>query len=260
MKVRDLTTASNPETVHPTAIVEETMRREHLCRVPAAGDVTMSTLQVLATLAIAVGCAPLAVCAEQPSSARMREPGGVVAAALTEPAPRTGPAHASPESCPYRFDSDMPAATFCVYRGVAFGRAGEVCATDVVVIWSSLGSQVPVRRGPTGKTSTSNREVNLGFVTDPELVVGAIVDPRQIDRAEIVGYALGDEEAPQALAGQITLLAVRPGSGDVLRIDLRKPGRFHIGSCAFASYSGTFLGMLRPPSEMTTSVDRTAEE
>ena len=244
MKVRDLITPSNPEIVH-------------FCRhrkQPPARDLTMSTPWVLAMLAIAVGCAPAGVFAEQPSSAGLREPHGVVAAALTEPA------HATPESCPYRFDSDMPAATFCVYRGVAFGRAGEVCATDVVVIWSSLGWQAPVRRGPTPTTFTSNRAVNLGFVTDPELVVGAIVDPRQIDRAEIVGYALGDEEAPQALAGQITLLVVRPGSGDVLRIDLREPGRFHIGSCAFASYSGTFLGLIRPPSEMTTSADRTAEE
>ena len=212
----------------------------------------MSTPWVLAMMGIAVGCAPAAVFAEQPLSAQLREPGGVVTAALTEPAPWTGPAHVTPESCPYRFDSDMPAATFCVYRGVAFGRAGEVCATDVVVIWSSLGAQAPVGRGPTGKTSALNREVDLGFVTDPELVVGAILDPRQTDRAEIVWYALGDEEAPQALAGQMTLLAVRPGSGDVLRIDLREPGRFHIGSCAFASYSGTFLGMLRPPSEITT--------
>ena len=118
----------------------------------------------------------------------------------------------------------------------------------------------PVRRRLTGRTSASNREVDLGFLTDPELVVGAILGPRQTDRAEIVWYTLGDDEAPQALAGQMTLLAVRPGSGDVLRIDLREPGRFHIGSCAFASYSGTFLGMLRPPSEMTTSAGRTAEE
>jgi hypothetical protein len=77
----------------------------------------------------------------------------------------------------------MPAATFCVYGGVAFGDGGEVCATDVLVIWSSLVSQATA--------SGSNSEVYLGFVADPELVVRAIVDSRQGDRAEIVGYTLG---------------------------------------------------------------------
>jgi len=249
------------------------MRREPLCRVPAlddgdfearrlsahkqppAGDVTMSTLRALAMLAIAVGCPPAAVLAGQPSPAQLQELGGMVAAALTEPMPQTGPAHATPERCPYRFDSDMPGATFCVYRGAVFGRAGKVCATDVVVIWSSLASHAPASGGPAENASASNREVYLGFVTDPELVVQAIVDPRQSDRAEMVGYTLGSEEALQPLAGQMTLPAARLGAAEVLSMDLREPRRFHLGGCAFASYSGTFLGMIRPPSEMTTSVD-----
>jgi hypothetical protein len=149
----------------------------------------------------------------------------------------------------------MPAATFCVYRGVAFGGDGEVCATDVVVIWSSLASQATVSGKHAEKASASNREVYLGFVADPELVVRAIVDPRQGDRANMVGYTLGTAEAPQPLAGQMALRAVRLGSADVLSIDLREPRRFHPGSCAFASYSGTFLGVIRPPSETMTSVD-----
>jgi hypothetical protein len=211
----------------------------------------MSPLRVLALLAIAVGCAPAAALAEQPSSARLPELRG---AAFTEPAPQPGSAHAPPESCPYHFDSDMPAATFCVYRGIAWGGAGEVCATDVVVIWSSLASQASVSRGLAEKASASNREVYLGFVADPELVVRAIVDFRQGDRAEMVGYTLGSEETPQPLAGQMTLRALRLGSAEVLSMDLREPRRFHPGSCAFASYSGTFLGMIRPPSETTTSV------
>ena len=215
----------------------------------------MSTLRVLAMLAIAVGCAPAAVLAGQPSSAQLPELGGVVAAAFTEPAPQTGPGHATPESCPYRFGSDMPAATFCVYRGVAFGGAGEVCATDVVVIWSSVASQAPVSRGPAEKASASNKEVYLGFVADPELVLRAIVDSRDSDRADMVEYMMGSDEAPQPLAGKMILRAVRLGSADVLSVDLREPRRFHPGSCAFASYSGTFLGMIRPPSETTTSVD-----
>lgn len=213
----------------------------------------MSTLRVLAMLAIVVGCAPAAVLPGQPSSVPRPES---VAAAFTKPALQPGPAPATPENCPYHFGSDMPAATFCVYRGVAFGGAGEVCATDVVVIWSSLASQAPVSDGSAEKASASNREVYLGFVADPELVVRAIVDSRQGDRAEMVGYTLGSEEAPQPLAGQMTLRPVRLGSAAVLSMDLREPRRFHPGSCAFASYSGTFLGMIRPPpSATTTSVD-----
>ena len=98
-------------------------------------------------LAITVGCAPAAVLAEQPSSAQLRELGGVVTAALTEPAPQTGLTHATPQRCPYHLDSDRPGRTFCVYRGAVFGRGGKVCATDVVVIWSSLASRAPVRGG-----------------------------------------------------------------------------------------------------------------
>jgi hypothetical protein len=52
----------------------------------------------------------------------------------------------------------------------------------------------------------------------------------------------------------MTLRAVRLRSADVLSMDLRDPRRFHLGSCAFASYSGTFLGIMRAPSETTTSV------
>jgi len=205
----------------------------------------MSTLRVLAMVTI-VGCAPAAVLAEQPSSAQRPELGGVVAAPFTEAAPHTDPVYATPESCPYRFDSDMPAATFCVYQGVARDGAGEVCVTNVVVIWSSAASQAPVRGRPTEKSSASNREVYLGFLTDPELVVLAIVDPRQSDRAEMVGYTLGGEEAPQPVAGQMTLPALRLGSADVLSMDLRGPRRLHLGSCALASYSGRFFGMIRP--------------
>jgi hypothetical protein len=36
---------------------------------------------------------------------------------------------------------------------------------------------------------------------------------------------------------------------------LREPRRFQPGSCEFASYSGTFLGMIGPASGTTTNVD-----
>ena len=137
----------------------------------------MIRVLVLAALAITTSSAQAAVLEGEGAPARLARPGGVVAAGLSD---RAGTA---PASCPYHFGSDMPAATFCVYGGVAFGDGGEVCATDVLVIWSSLVSQATA--------SGSNSEVYLGFVADPELVVRAIVDSRQGDRAEIVGYTLG---------------------------------------------------------------------
>jgi len=197
-------------------------------------------LLVLAALAITTSSAQAEVLAEQPAPARLARTGGVVAAALAKPS--SDRADTAPASCPYHFGSDMPAATFCVYQGVAFGGGGEVCATDVVVIWSSFASQVPVSVARAEKASGSNREVYLAFVADPELVVRATVDPRQGDRAEMVGYTLGSEEAPQPLAGQMTLRAVRLGSAEVLSLALREPRRFHPGSCAFASYWERSLG------------------
>jgi hypothetical protein len=213
----------------------------------------MIRLLLVAALAITTSSAPAAVFAEERVPGQLASLGGVVTAVSAEP--QRDRTDTAPASCPYQFGSDMPADTFCVYRGVAWGGAGEVCATDVVVIWSSLASEPAASVAHAQKDSASNREVYLGFVSDPELVVRAIVDSRQGDRAKMVGYTLGGDEAPQPLAGQMTLRAVRPGSADVLSMDLREPRRFHPGSCALVSYSGTFLGMIRPPSETTTSVD-----
>ena len=149
----------------------------------------MIRLLVLAAFAIATSSARAAVVAEQPAPARLSGPGGVVAVALT--VPPGDRAETAPTSCPYHFGSAMPAATFCVYRGVAFGVGGEVCATGVVVIWSSFASQVAASVAPVETASGSDREVYLAFVADPELVLRAIVDPRQGDRAEMVAYTLG---------------------------------------------------------------------
>ena len=210
----------------------------------------VNRLLVLAALAITTRSAQAAVLAAAPSAlARQR---GVAVAALMEP--QRYRADSPPASCPYHFDSDMPASTFCVYQGVALGGAGDVCATDVVVIWNSLAARGR-RRGEPVRASAANREVFLGFVADPELVVRAIADPRQRDRAEIVGYTLGRNEVSQPLAGQMTLRAVHLGSAEVLDMDLREPRSFHPGSCAFASYSGAFLGMIRTPDGATSSIE-----
>ena len=71
----------------------------------------------------------------------------------------------------------------------------------------------------------------------------------------MVGYTLDSEGALQPVGGQITLRGVPRESADVFSMDLHEPRRFHSGSCEFASYSGTFLGMIQPPSETATSVD-----
>jgi hypothetical protein len=210
----------------------------------------MNTLRVLAMLAIAVGGAPAAVLAGQPSPARLLpEPGGV---AFTERAPQPGPADVTPEGCPYHFGSDMPAATFCVYRGVALGSRGEVCATDVVVIWSSFAAQAAAGVEPARNGAASRREVHFAFVAQPDLVLHAIVNSRRGDRAEMVGYTLDSEGASQPAGGQIALRGVPRGSVDVFSMDLHEPRRFHSGSCEFASYAGTFLGVIQPPSETAT--------
>jgi hypothetical protein len=210
-------------------------------------------LLVLAALAITTSSAQAAVLGEERASARLAELGGIVATGLAEP--QSDRAGTAPASCPYHFDSDMPAATFCVYRGVVWGGAGEVCATDVVVIWSSVAAQAPVNEWAAEKPSVSTREVYVGFVADPELVIRAIVDSRHGERAEMVGYTLESQEAPQPLVGQVTLRTVRLGLADVFSMRLREARRFHPESCAFAAYSGTFFGMIQPPGETTTSVD-----
>lgn len=208
---------------------------------------------LLAAVALRVSMAPVVCVAEIPSSALAARAGGVVRVASEEG--RSDDDRAAPVSCPYGFGSDMPAATFCVYEGIALDGDGEVCATDVVVIWSSLASQAPGNGGRGEPALEPKKDVYLGFVDDPELVVRAIVDPRQSGQAEMVEYRIDSEEAPRPLAGQLTLRAVRLGSTEVLTMDLRDPGRLRGRGCGFASYSGTFLGMLQPPGDTATAVD-----
>lgn len=161
------------------------------------------------------------------------------------------PADGAPASCPFHFASDMPVATFCVYRGIALGGNGEVCASDVVALWSSLSS--PEAESAERAASAAGREVYLAFVADPDLVVRAVADRRRGDRADLIGYTLGSEAAPQPLTGRMALRAP-PGTADILTVDLLEPHPFRPGGCVFASYSGTFLGVIRRPSTQATSI------
>jgi hypothetical protein len=203
-----------------------------------------------------VGCTMIALLsvaqavhgADERSPARQPGLAGFMAAASTESQPQTHYALAAPVNCPYHFASTMPSFTYCVYRGVALDSDEQVCATDVVVIWSRFGSQAEVDFAAEG-ASRPAREVYLGFVADPDLVLRAIADSWQGDHAEMQSYSMGRNEAPQPLAGEMTLRTVGRGSSraaDVLDVELREPRRFRPGHCAFASYSGTFIGVIGP--------------
>ncbi len=96
------------------------------------------------------------------------------------------------------------------------------------------------------------REVYLGFVSDPGLVVRAVVDSRHRHRAEMVEYTSARNETPQPLAGETTLRTVRLGSSgtaDVLGMKLWESRQFRAAGCALASYSGTFVGVIGSPIE-----------
>lgn len=156
-----------------------------------------------------------------------------------------------PASCPYHFRSDMPAATFCMYRGVALGSDGAVCANDVVAIWSSFALEAVAREDGTKKTRGSEPGVHLAFVAEPEIVLRAIADSHQGDHAVMVGYTLGSNR-PQPLAGTITL---QIGAPSVLRLELATSGRSGVAGCALASYVGAYFGLLQPEAEAMVAAD-----
>jgi hypothetical protein len=152
------------------------------------------------------------------------------------------------ERCPYDFGSPMPAATFCVYNGVALGPEGEMCADNVLVIWSSYA--LGALQQPQGGAGSAPTEVYLGFVADPELVLRAIVDPERSERAVMAGYTLGESQPSLPLLGETKLRAVGGGAqGDagVLTIMLREPHNLRPAGCALAAYAGTFVGIVRLP-------------
>jgi len=99
----------------------------------------------------------------------------------------------------------------------------------------------------TGPVST---EIYLGFVAEPELVMRAVADPEHAERAEMIGYTLGDGQKSQPLVGETDLRKPTIGadtSGGVLTIKLRQPYRLRPAGCNLASYAGTFVGLMRLP-------------
>jgi hypothetical protein len=152
-----------------------------------------------------------------------------------------------PAGCPYDFASDMPAATFCVYNGVALDTDGAVCAKNVVIMWSSFAGPADASNSP------QPRELYVGFVAQPDLILRGTVGTPASDTAQLT-----DVDAPERAApiGEMKLRAVQEKS-DVLSMDLHDIPELARADCVVASYSGTFVGLLRPPTDQTmSSVDR----
>lgn len=151
-------------------------------------------------------------------------------------------------SCPYNFGRAMPPATFCVYNGVALGADGEICADNVLVIWSSYALHALQR--PEDTRGSAATEVYLGFVAEPELVLRAVVDPERSERAVMAGYTLGEGRPAVPLAGETRLRAAGgsgPSDAGILTITLQEPRELRSRGCAFAAYAGSFVGMVRLP-------------
>ncbi len=158
--------------------------------------------------------------------------GGAVSAASGQalPAPRQ-------RACPYDFHAEMPPGAFCVYRGDVRGGNGEVCAKDVVLLWSTYGS--PPAAEP------REHEIYIGFAGIPDLVMHAAVEPEHADRAEMKEFAFSGDQAPTPLDGELSTPSARPGTRLYLALP-HPPREFQRGDgCSFASYEGDFMGLIR---------------
>lgn len=144
--------------------------------------------------------------------------------------------------CPYDFASNMPAATFCVYRGVARDADGAVCAENVMMIWSTFDGTV---RDSTTSARSGTRELYVGLVADPEIVLRGTVAPQAPNMAQLAGV-----DAPKSAApiGQLQIRAVSEKS-DVVSMELRSSETLSREHCDLASYSGTFIGLLHPTAD-----------
>jgi hypothetical protein len=191
---------------------------------------------------IAALCCPYPVIDPPAAASEIRS-----AAVLPAPGSERGlarPAAPPLASCPYDFRSDMPPGTFCVYRGVIIGGAGELCADDVVALWSSYAPTQLADARP--GDPVPSRSVFIAFVGAADLVMRGVVEPGQGYRAHMVSYTLGEDEEPVPLVGE-TLLRSSGAAGApsaILTVDIKDPASTAAGACAFGSFHGTFLGLI----------------
>lgn len=190
----------------------------------------------------AVLCCPYPV-SDSPAVGSEVQPAAVLAPLASERglARSVGP---PPETCPYDFRSEMPPGTFCVYRGLIVGSAGETCAEDVVALWSSY---TPAQLADaTRESAVPSRSVFVAFVGAADLVMRGVVDPGRSDRARMVSYTLAGDEEPAPLVGETSLgsSGAVGAPGAVLTVDVHDPGSTTSGPCAFGSFHGTFLGVI----------------
>lgn len=143
--------------------------------------------------------------------------------------------------CPYRFDSVMPADTFCVYRGVARAQDGRVCDSDLVIIWSGFKD-----------ADKQPSSVYLGVIGDEELVLHANVDTHDADgmRADVTAFTGTGRDTPGHLRGAVNL---RPSASatnaDKLELQLSDAHLPADDDCQLSEYSGKFMGVIGPTAE-----------
>jgi len=142
-------------------------------------------------------------------------------------------------SCPYDFLSDMPASTFCVYRGSMRDSGGAVCDGDAVVIWSAHST---LDHADGGAAVTPARNVYFGFVDMPSIVVHAVAD--RPTRARLIDYLPAPAAAPIELGVSTTVGKAAVGSR-TLTMTLPAPlPSSDNEECAAESYRGVFIGVV----------------
>jgi len=146
--------------------------------------------------------------------------------------------------CPYDFRSDMPLGVFCVYRGTASAADGEICADDLVVIWSA---HAPRDTSDIRDRSGSTRHVYLGFVGEPVLVLRAVATQRTL--ARFVEYSLESKQRALRLTGFTTLDPEKQGLFAAMTFTLPSRHEFSrdADACTVAEYNGIFVDVLEEP-------------
>jgi hypothetical protein len=168
---------------------------------------------------------------------------GAIAAIIAASAAQTLSAATNAEGaavrggCPYDFRSDMPRGEFCVYRGRVFAPDGALCSADAVMIWGT-------HRMRARRAAEEARDVFVGFVDDPSLVLHAVATRRTVGL--LTGYSLNGDSA-QTPVGGFTTLGRQMSGQDAMTLRLRPPVALEIDDapCDFSSYRGVFIGVMR---------------